>query len=171
MKCPICSTNRAVSPHHIRPREDRGSDGRKNKILLCKSCHNIVEDLFSRTGKMLSPQMIESIRLEYSFPDSPSVSLSVSRSSLYYTVHKTTRNRKRRIRFAEEKSKITSGGIALRCPYCGKWHYPEKSGRVICPVIKSRQPTSTQHKPDPTTAEYLNTISAIRGMIRNVQNS
>jgi len=41
--CPICKKEKAISPHHIRPRKFGGSDNKYNIIWLCVDCHNKVE--------------------------------------------------------------------------------------------------------------------------------
>jgi hypothetical protein len=144
MKCPVCLTNRATGPHHIKPLQDGGGNGHKNKVFLCKRCHDIVEDITNRTGAEFSSDMVALIRLDYGFPTSPDVDKSIQQSELHYSTYRLRKNRssRRRFRFIEEKTKISAGGIAIRCPFCSKWHYPNKRGFVICPVYEPEQPMS-----------------------------
>ena len=134
MKCPICNTKRATGTHYIKPRDDDGSDNHRSKVTLCRPCHDIVEEVCDRTGKELSPQLIDLIKLEYNFPDGDT-DWDVARSVFATTSYRLRRKRK----FAREKHAKTEvpDGVALKCPHCGKWHYPEKNGRVICPVLKA----------------------------------
>lgn len=132
MKCPICNTRRATSTHHIKPRDSGGSDDHRNKVTICRPCHNIVEEIHDNTGAELSLQVIELIRLEYGFPDgdvNKDIDWSILATSLYRL--------RRKYRFAGEKrgKASVSGGISIRCPHCNKWHYPDKKGRIICPEL------------------------------------
>ncbi len=61
--CPICRVFPAVSPHHIKPRADGGTDDDKNIVSLCVACHDIVEDIYDRTGQEYSPSLAGTIRL------------------------------------------------------------------------------------------------------------
>lgn len=136
MKCPICSTRRATSTHHIKPRDDGGSDNHKNTIMLCKPCHDIVEEVYSNTGAELSPQVIELIKLEYGFPTG-NIDRDINRSVLATSLYRL--RMKRKYKFAKEKSikAMVPDGTSIRCSYCGGWHLPEKNGLVICPKLKA----------------------------------
>ena len=86
MKCPICNTRKATSLHHVTPRDNGGSNNHRNKIMLCKPCHDIAEEVYQNTGAVLSPQVIELIRLEYGFPTRDAdkdVEMSLLTTSLY----------------------------------------------------------------------------------------
>lgn len=54
-RCPLCDKE-ATSEHHIKPRSEGGGDEPRNKVLLCKSCHDRVE------GIAFTPALIESER-------------------------------------------------------------------------------------------------------------
>ncbi|GAI10074.1 unnamed protein product, partial [marine sediment metagenome] len=68
--CRICG-HRAYSEHHITPRADGGSDARKNKVWLCRRCHDIVEQIYrdedikycselvGRVRRMLGPDKVK----------------------------------------------------------------------------------------------------------------
>jgi hypothetical protein len=43
-KCEICGTEYMLTPHHVIKRADGGLDHEDNLALLCRKCHNIVED-------------------------------------------------------------------------------------------------------------------------------
>jgi len=63
--CPICLVNKANSDHHIMPKSAGGSDSPRNKVRLCKSCHDIVESLYDEFGLLYSPDLVTKIRLNY----------------------------------------------------------------------------------------------------------
>ena len=129
MKCPICSTNRATSNHRIQL-DNGGSNNHKDKIMLCRSCYDIVE----ATGKELSPQLIDLIKLEHNFPNGDT-NWDVARA--VFTTFSYRLRRKRKFASENHTKPDDSKSVAMRCPYCGKWHYPGKDGRVICPVLKA----------------------------------
>lgn len=60
--CPICLILPAISPHHIVPRNQDGSEASINKVMLCEPCHNIVEEYADR-GIYYSPELARRIRL------------------------------------------------------------------------------------------------------------
>ncbi len=62
--CPICGCE-AGTTHHIKPRASGGSDSPKNKVRLCRRCHDIVEKIYDETGLMYSPWLATYIRLMY----------------------------------------------------------------------------------------------------------
>lgn len=161
VKCPICSGPGATSPHHIQPTSDGGNNTRRNKILLCKRCHDIVEDIYNTTGTKLSPDLIILIRLEYKFPDITSVDVSIRESSLHYAARNLYRRSVRR-RFPDAKKGIDvpATGVALRCPYCRGWHYPNKRGVVVCPRYKEFEPEPERTQPiyNPEIDEFYNKL-------------
>jgi 5-methylcytosine-specific restriction endonuclease McrA len=63
--CPVCLSKKANSEHHIVPRSAGGSDNPRNKVLLCDSCHDIVELLYDEFGLTYSPDLVTKIRLNY----------------------------------------------------------------------------------------------------------
>lgn len=134
MICPICSIRRATSTHHIKPTNDGGSDNHKNKVTLCKLCHDIVEEVYSNTGLELSSQVVKLIKLEYNFPIDNidrDIDMSIRATSLY-------RLRRKYKFYTEKKVKIDiPDGAAMRCPYCRKWHFPGRRGLVVCPMLKN----------------------------------
>ena len=51
--CPCCRIRKADSEHHIIPRSSGGEDTIRNKIKLCRKCHDYVElktDAFMKSG-------------------------------------------------------------------------------------------------------------------------
>ena len=66
-KCPICSKD-ADSSHHIKPLADGGDDCQRNKVLLCRSCHNLIEQIYGETGMMFCPALVQIIQIKYDFP-------------------------------------------------------------------------------------------------------
>ena len=132
MKCPICTIKRATSTHHVKPRDSGGSDNHRNKITLCRPCHDIVEDIYGNTGAELSPQVIRLIKLRYGFPIGD-IDRDIDRSILETSLYRL----RRKLKFAREsRIEVTiPNNISLRCPHCRKWHYPDKKGRVICPEL------------------------------------
>lgn len=62
MKCPICKTRSANSPHHIVPRVQGGDDGYRNLITTCRLCHDELEALADR-GIPCTPTIIKLMRL------------------------------------------------------------------------------------------------------------
>jgi len=133
LKCPICTIRRATSIHHIKPRDSGGSNNHKNKVMLCKPCHDIVEEVYNNTGAELSPRVIELIRVKYSFPVRD-IDKDISRSILTTSLYRM----RRKYKFAKEKNTRTAvpDSVAMRCPYCGKWHYPNRNGFIICPMLR-----------------------------------
>ena len=81
--CPICRNAIADSPHHITPRSEGGKDLKLNIVYLCKSCHDIVEEIYSDEGIIYSPNLVKRIQLAYNFNppldalQSPTVPLKV----------------------------------------------------------------------------------------------
>jgi hypothetical protein len=43
-KCELCGSEYMLTPHHVIKRADGGLDHEDNLALLCRKCHNIVED-------------------------------------------------------------------------------------------------------------------------------
>ena len=62
MKCPICKIRQADSPHHIIPKAEGGNDGRRNKIPVCRICHDELEALADR-GIPCTPAIIKLMQL------------------------------------------------------------------------------------------------------------
>ncbi len=133
MRCPICTVNRATSTHHIKPRGSDDSDNPKNKVTLCKSCYDRVEEVCGNTGAKLSPQLIDLMKLEHGFPDG-STDKDIAESVLATTLYRMRRQykfaRKRRAKVEVQE------GVSIRCPRCNGWHFPDKNGAVRCPVFK-----------------------------------
>ena len=63
--CPVCRRNPATSPHHIKPRAEGGTNGKKNIVDLCKGCHDIVEEIYDNMGVGYSLRLVKLIRLEF----------------------------------------------------------------------------------------------------------
>lgn len=61
--CPICKAE-AVSPHHIIPKSEGGTDDRKNIAWLCKRCHDRVEEVYYMTGVMYCPSVVQFVQDE-----------------------------------------------------------------------------------------------------------
>ena len=60
--CPCCRIRRAVSNHHIIPRSNGGEDTIRNKINLCKICHDYVElktDAYIKSGLNYSIDLLK----------------------------------------------------------------------------------------------------------------
>lgn len=60
--CPVCLKNKATSTHHITPLDAGGTNTKRNKVYLCKTCHDIVED-YNAKGVVYSPALVTLIRL------------------------------------------------------------------------------------------------------------
>jgi len=65
--CPICGKD-ADTTHHKRPISDGGSNDRRNKVKLCHSCHDIVEEIYQETNLIYSPALVRAIKIKYDFP-------------------------------------------------------------------------------------------------------
>lgn len=74
--CPICDEY-ANSPHHIKPVEVGGSDEPRNKVLLCKRCHDIVEMIYNETGIEYCPTLVHYLHREFDFRPRPGFTLSI----------------------------------------------------------------------------------------------
>lgn len=63
--CPICGKE-ASSIHHIKPLPPRGTgeDIPVNRVILCKSCHDIIEQIYDETGMEYCPALVYHLRLE-----------------------------------------------------------------------------------------------------------
>lgn len=60
--CPVCGKRPANSPHHSRPRAEGGTDGDKNEIWLCETCHNVVEWVQEQMGLEYCPTVVREAR-------------------------------------------------------------------------------------------------------------
>lgn len=65
--CPVCGVRRVESKHHIKPRAEGGDDSKRNKVPLCRICHDIVEEIYDTTGMAYNQALTELIRTEYLF--------------------------------------------------------------------------------------------------------
>lgn len=61
--CPICGKE-ASSIHHIKPLRAGGKDIPVNRVMLCRSCHDIVEAIYDETGMEYCPALAYHLRLE-----------------------------------------------------------------------------------------------------------
>jgi len=104
--CPVCKVRPALSPHHIKPRAEGGSDDDRNIVYLCTTCHDIVEEIYDRTGRKYSPDLADWIRLQVSLGKSPYRKSSWRERNkaylkayrrLHYLTHKEMYQRKPRI--------------------------------------------------------------------------
>lgn len=131
MKCPICTVNRATTIHNI----DLGGNHDSNKITLCKSCYDIIEDICYHSGLELTPDIVASIKLGYDFPGRD-INMDIQKSILDTSLYRL----RRRLKFFKSKKvkPVAPDGPSIWCSYCKEWHIPEKNGAVICPVLKGR---------------------------------
>lgn len=58
--CPICG-NLGASPHHIVPQREGGTE----IVILCKRCHDLVEEIYEKEGRLFSPELAREIRLRF----------------------------------------------------------------------------------------------------------
>lgn len=116
--CPICWVNPATSPHHITPRAEGGTDDKKNIVDLCKSCHDIVEEIYDSTGESYSPHLVATIRKLHDLHGvGQSGALSTSPRHDYYMKNRTSilarskewaiRNREHRNTYMREYNRRT----------------------------------------------------------------
>ena len=133
MKCPICTIRRATSTHHVKPRDSGGSNKRRNKIMLCRPCHDIAEEVYNNTGAELSPQTIRLIKLEYGFPVGD-IEKDIDGSMLTTSLYNIRRKYRRKLA-KEEKNKDIPVGTVVTCPICGKLHNLERNGIIRCPTL------------------------------------
>ena len=59
--CPVCLKQKATSTHHVMPRQQGGSNKKRNIIHVCESCHNILES-YADVGKYYTPQFAKILR-------------------------------------------------------------------------------------------------------------
>lgn len=59
--CPGCFTREANSKHHIKPRSQGGTDDNRNTRLLCKECHDVVEEMQEEAGLELCPELLRQL--------------------------------------------------------------------------------------------------------------
>lgn len=134
--CPICRERPANSPHHIKPVSAGGTDDPRNKVSLCKECHDLVEFLYDETGLEYSPYVIGFVRRRHKLCKSfQPPRLVVSAPPL----------RRRRFSFRESREPEPPPTLTT-CPGCGYKHVPKRFSRPLCPVcsgekdrIKSRE--------------------------------
>lgn len=65
--CPICGDytgEEANSKHHIKPVRDGGSDNSRNIVMLCRSCHDVVEMVYEEYDIPYSPRLRGMLRLK-----------------------------------------------------------------------------------------------------------
>ena len=77
--CPICG-EAAVSPHHITPVAAGGTDSSRNKVMLCKRCHDIMELIYDETGLEYCPALVRAVQREYELH--PRLRISAGKRSL-----------------------------------------------------------------------------------------
>jgi len=61
-KCPVCLKRLANSPHHIKPLDIGGKDTKRNKVWLCKKCHDLIER-YTKEGTQYSPALVIKLQL------------------------------------------------------------------------------------------------------------
>jgi hypothetical protein len=61
--CPICLKVPATFPHLIKPRDQGGTDDRRNLLYLCPGCHALAESFCALRQEILSPELISMLRL------------------------------------------------------------------------------------------------------------
>ena len=133
-KCPICGLRPAMSPHHIIPRSEGGTDDPKNIVHLCKVCHDIVEEIYNSTGLTYSPCLINAIRREFNFTSREHATLEVVTDKKPISVSRSLIKQEK-----TEKVKIEGAmDISIRCPYCKEYHFPNKKGVVRCPKYNAK---------------------------------
>lgn len=119
-KCPLCG-GYANSPHHIKPLADRGMDEDRNKVLLCKRCHDIVEAIYQDSGLEYCPALVRTLQREFGWR------LNVS-DYRYKTIT---------IKKGEEKKHIKplsyDPNAYTVCNNCGiRFYRGKKTGQLFC---------------------------------------
>ncbi len=133
--CPVCRESPVTGKHHIKPVSEGGADIPKNKVGLCKRCHDIVEDLHNRTGMEYSFGLARFIRLEFGFP--------------HYMVEATVQGeyvvnqRPKTLRLKETPQPKQQGTeLPIRtCARCGDRFQPSKFFHAICQRCDPTLPT------------------------------
>lgn len=115
--CPICGKE-ASSEHHIRPVADGGSDDKRNKVLVCFSCHDLLEQIYEETGMMFCPALVEVLQIKYGYP-----STRAKRPYRYRSLK------------AKAKTKLPRFLDAYTvCNRCGEGFYREDTNIIFCPT-------------------------------------
>ena len=123
--CPICRKNTADSKHHIKPRSRGGTDSKRNEVWLCKRCHDIVEEIYDRTGLEYSSALVKLIRLDYGFdlesdPINPTPHNNVSQQPII-----------KRFRILSPK-KPRAELAMITCARCGQRFQQTRSTQALC---------------------------------------
>lgn len=128
--CPICHSG-ADSLHHIRPLSAGGTDEPRNKVWLCRRCHDIAETIYDETGMEYCPALVYHIRREFKL-GGPVREPSMRRK------HDSLKHRRPAFRFQEVRTEET--GYPRRndypktgtCAFCGREFERTKSNQAIC---------------------------------------
>ena len=120
--CPVCKENLAISPHHVKPRAEGGTDSPRNIVKLCKRCHDIIEEIYSQTGIRYSSKLIKLVRLRFEFTNRPQTRVQ----QVVEVVRRTPA-----YRFVQHRSPKPVP-TPVTCPRCGKRHLPKKYSTVLC---------------------------------------
>lgn len=120
--CPVCRVRPAISPHHIKPVAEGGTDDKKNIVDLCKRCHDIAEEIYDRTGMKYSPSLVRLIRLKFKFTAGP-------RAEVAHVSN--TRQPGPKFKFRQLRGREPSPTPVV-CPNCGVRHLPKKFSVALC---------------------------------------
>lgn len=133
--CPICYSDTSSS-HHIKPRSEGGKDDPRNKVGLCRRCHDIVEMIYGETGMEYSPSLVYHIQREFDlgepiqkFPRRPKLRHSSPR-------HKSTYRFRGPVVKREDFPKIGT------CVLCGREFERTRSNQATCQRCPAEQDKS-----------------------------
>lgn len=162
--CPICRENTADSKHHIKPVSQGGIDSVRNEVWLCKRCHDIVEEIYDRTGLEYSPALVMLIRLDYGFdlesdPINPAPHSDVGQ-----------RPAVKRLRFRSPKKPRTELAV-VACARCGQKFQQTRSTQALCKPCRKFKTTAREANAvyAGENREHIERLETLRRMKRTIR--
>lgn len=149
--CPICYSG-ANSPHHIKPLSSGGKDESRNKVWLCKRCHDIVEMMHDEAGLEYSPALVYHIRKEFNLGEPVRAPLTRPR-------YGTLRSRKSVIRFRDSTTvttRWTNWPKVGTCALCGHEFERTRPSQAVClGCIENQKRFAYRHSKSIDSSSYL----------------
>lgn len=137
--CPICGENVANSDHHVNPRSNGGTNASRNRVRLCKRCHDIVEEIYERTGLEYSSGLVVLIQLEYNFAPQTKPAEPFKPEG--------ERIRRKVIRFRSPRLKPDQSRDNLpprMCARCGGKYQPTRYSQALCQTCRTKKTTGRE---------------------------
>lgn len=137
--CPICGENVANSDHHVNPRSNGGTNASRNRVRLCKRCHDIVEEICDRTGLEYSSGLVVLIQLEYNFAP------QTRPAEPFKPEGERIRRKIVRFKSPHPKPNQPEDNLPLgTCARCGDKYQPTRHSQALCQTCRTKKTTGRE---------------------------